>query len=356
MSLFKDILHDDESLFKNEMALDFEFVPKELPYREGQQRYVAECIAPLLKDRNGRNLFIHGAPGIGKTASLKWVIRDLEEETDSIETIYINCWQKNTTYKILVAICDELGYRFVHNKKTDELFKVIKGILNKKSALFVFDEVDKLEDFDFLYSIAEDIYKKTIILITNYKEWLVTLDDRVKSRLTLDSLEFPRYKPFEIEGILKQRLEYAFFDKVWEEDAFDEVVNKSVSLGDVRQGVYLLRQAGTIAEQRASRKILLEHAQKATGSIDDFKIKKSTDLEEDTQQILEIIKESSGKKIGDLFKLYKEKYGKHTYKTFQRKIDKLEKGKFIETYKTSGGAEGNTTIINYSKNKKLSDF
>ncbi|MBU0461012.1 MAG: cell division control protein 6, partial [Nanoarchaeota archaeon] len=79
MSLFKDMLKGDESLFRNEIALDYDFLPKLLPYRENEQRHLATCIAPLLNGRNGKNLFIFGAPGIGKTAAMKFVFRDLEE-------------------------------------------------------------------------------------------------------------------------------------------------------------------------------------------------------------------------------------------------------------------------------------
>jgi cell division control protein 6 len=355
MSLFKDMLHSDESLFRNEVALDFDFIPKNLPYREEQQKYVATCIAPLMKGRNGKNIFIHGAPGIGKTASLKWVLRDLEENTDEVEPIYINCWQKNTTYKVILEMCEMLGYRFTQNKKTDDLFRIIMDLLNMKAAVFIFDEVDKLEDFDFLYSIAEGIFKKTMILVTNYKEWLMSLDDRIKSRLSLETLEFPRYKPHEIEGILKERVKYAFYD-VWDDEAFDEVVNKAVELGDVRQGIYLLRQAGLAAENQSKRRISLEHAKEATSKVEDFHVKSSTDLEEDTGLMLDVIKEKGEGKIGELFKSYKDKGGKNSYKTMQRKVEKLEKAGFIETYKTSGGDQGNTTIIKYKGTKTLNDF
>jgi len=68
MALFKDMLGADESLFKNELALDYSFLPKLLPHRENQQRYIATSIKPLLMQKNGRNLFVYGAPGIGKTA------------------------------------------------------------------------------------------------------------------------------------------------------------------------------------------------------------------------------------------------------------------------------------------------
>src|SRR3990167_5000955 len=108
MALFKDILHSDESLFKNELALDYSFLPKILPHRQEQQRYIATIIKPLLDGRNGKNLFIYGVPGIGKTVAIRHVINELGEETDEVVPIYINCWQKNSTFKILCEICEQL--------------------------------------------------------------------------------------------------------------------------------------------------------------------------------------------------------------------------------------------------------
>jgi archaeal cell division control protein 6 len=106
MALFKDILKADETLVSNESALDFDFIPRNLPYREQQQKYIATCISPLLKGRMGKHLFVHGTPGVGKTASIKWVLRDLHEETDEVYCIFVNCWHQNTTYKVLVNMCD----------------------------------------------------------------------------------------------------------------------------------------------------------------------------------------------------------------------------------------------------------
>ena len=357
MALFRDMLGADESLFKNGLALDYSFLPKLLPHRENQQRYAAACIKPLLMGKNGKNLFIYGAPGIGKTAALRFVLNELEEETEDVVPIYINCWQKNTTFKIVVDICEQLGYKLTHNKRTEELFGVVKNILNKKAAVFAFDEADKLEDFDFLYAILEDIYKKSVFLVTNYSDWFDELDDRVKSRLMSDSLEFKPYNLAETRDILEQRKEYAFVPNVWDKDAFELIVKKTAEAEDIRTGLYLMRESGNIAEDKSSRKITLEHAQKALTKVDNFTTKKSTDLNEDEQSILNIIKKNSEKKIGNLFDIYKEKGGKLVYKSFQRKIEKLKKNKFISVKKTSGGKEGNTSIIKYaSTTKKLTEF
>jgi|TARA_B100001964_G_C14232168_1_gene600573 cell division control protein 6 len=356
MALFKDMLSSDESLFKNELALDYSFLPKILPHREKQQRYMATIIKPLMSEKNGKNLFVYGAPGIGKTAAMRFVLNELEEETDDVIPIYINCWQKNTTFKIIADICEQLGYRLTHNKRTEELFAIAKNMLNKKAAVFAFDEVDKLEEVNFLYDILEEIYKKSILLITNDREWLDNLDDRVKSRLLPETLEFKPYNLEETKDVLKQRMGYAFVSGVWDDDAFELIVKKTFDAQDIRTGLHLMRESGNIAEDKSCRKITLDHANEAIKKINEFTIKKSTDLTEDEQAILDIVKKNSDKKIGDLYITYKEQGGELVYKSFQRKIEKLQKNKFISVKKTSGGAEGNTSIVKANVTKKLTEF
>lgn len=354
--MFDDFLKQGETIFKDSVALDYDFIPKLVPYRETQQRFVAESIKPLFSKRNGKNIMIHGPPGIGKTVAVKHLLKELEEKTDEIIPIYINCWQKNTTFKILSEICDILGYKFTHNKKTDDLFKIVEECLNKDSAVFVFDEVDKLEDEDFLYMILEKIYRKTIILITNYKEWLVNLDERVKSRLTPEILEFKKYNPAEIKGILKHRLSYAFVDGALKDDAFELIVSKTIELGDIRQGLYMLREAGNIAETKSSKEITLEHATIAIKKLEEFTIKKTDDLETEERVILNLVKNNAGKKIGELFEIYTQNGGTGVYKTFQRKIKKLSDNNFLHVKKVTGGKDGTTTIINAPQKTKLTDF
>src|SRR3989344_403914 len=163
--LFKDILGSSESLFKHEPALDYSFIPKIVPYREKEQRVIAGCIKPLFDSKNGKNAFVYGQPGVGKTVALNKVLQELEEETDEIAPIYINCWQRNTTYQIIAEICEKMGFKFIQNKRTEELFRWIRQTLNKKSVVFVFDEADKLEDMDFIYMILEEITRKAIVII-----------------------------------------------------------------------------------------------------------------------------------------------------------------------------------------------
>lgn len=356
MGLFDDVSMG-ASLIRNEQALDYEFLPKAIPFREGDQQYLATCIKPLFNGRSGRNVLIHGPPGIGKTAATRAVLRDLEEQTDDIQVVYINCWQHNTTYKILLETCDQLGYKFTQNKNTTELMKVIASICNKKAAVFTFDEIDKVEDFDFLYSLLEEIYRKCVFLITNYKSWLMELDERIKSRLTPELVEFRQYNASETKEILRQRMELAFHPTVWDVPAFDAVAKKAAEVKDIRSGLFLMKNAALEAETRMSKKITLEHVQAATGRMDEFFTKSQEELEDDTRKILDLVGKNPSKRIGDLYHIYQKEGGKGSYKTFQRKIARLEQNRFITLEKSGGGAGGNTTIVHKKGDvKKLDEF
>lgn len=353
MSLFKDMLKSDESIFRDTIFLSYDFQPKILTGRENEQQRFAVAIKPLLQGHNGRNLFVYGAPGIGKTTACKHVLRELEEETDEVIPLYINCWKDNTTYKIFHKLCLDLGYKFIQSKNTAELLQLIKQKLNKKSVVFVFDEIDKLEDTDFLYSLLEDIYRKSIFLITNYRDSYSEMDERIRSRFAPEFLYFRPYNEMEIAEILKQRREYAFTPTCWDEEAFKEIVEKCTETKDVRVGLYLMQEAGNAAEEKSSRKIMVEHAALAITKADDFYIKPKEELSDDLQFILNLVRDNSGKKIGDLYTEYTQKGGDLSYKSFHRRIIKLKESRFISAEKMHG-KEGTTTIVSYSK--KLTDF
>ena len=357
MSLFKDMLQSGESLFRDTIVLSYDFQPKILKYRENEQMRFAVAIRPLLQERSGRNLFVYGAPGIGKTTACKHVIRELEESGEEVIPLYINCWKENTTFKIFTKICEDLGYKFLGQKKTTDLFNMIKGRLNKGgiSVVFIFDEIDKLDDFDYLYTILEDIYRKSIFLITNHKESYDELDERIKSRLGVEFLYFKPYSHEEIKGILEERKKYAFVPGVWEEQAFNQLVEKTAKVGDLRVGLYMMKEAGNLAEDKSVKKINENQVNEAIHKVNEFQIKEKEGMDEELINILDLIKNNSQGRIGDLFNIYEKNSGKLSYKSFKRKIDKLKEGRFISTKqdKTGGGV---TTLISYGGEKKLTDF
>jgi len=353
MGLFDDVLKDSESLFKNEVSLDSSFQPKKISHRENENQEIANCIKPLFDKRNGKNLLIHGEPGIGKTLACRKVLEELEETTDDVIPIYVNCWKKDTSYKVVVEICSLIGYKLIQNKKTDELLDIVTQRLNKKSVVFILDEVDKLTDYSFLYSISEDIYRKSIIMITNDKNVLHKFEPRLKSRLIPEILEFRPYSLSETRDILKQRLEYAFYPSIMDQRAFDKIVEKTFELKDIRLGLFLLKEAGNFAEEKASKKIIEEHALKAIDKLREYN--KPLELDDDESSILELIKLNPEKTTPELYGLYQKQGGDKTDRTFHRKLKNLERAKLISINEVED-THGKSFKIKAEIEKKISDF
>lgn len=259
-----------QSLFLNPTALENTFLPRLLPYREEQHRYLAECIKPLQSKRSGTNLLIMGGVGIGKTASVRFILRKLLEETENIMPIYINCWKRDTSPKIINEIAQQLDIRLVEKISSDELFdRVILRLNRYDGVVFAFDEIDKVKDYDFLYRILEDVQSKTIFLVTNVSDWIAKMDRRLMSRLTMDRTEFKPYSYEETRGVLREREKYAFVPNSWNYDAFEIIIKKTFHEKDIRVGLFLMKSAADIAEGRGS-KIEVKDVEKALEKLKDF--------------------------------------------------------------------------------------
>jgi cell division control protein 6 len=227
-------------------------------------------------------------------------------------------------------------------------------LINKKSAVFCFDEVDKLEDVSILYAVCDDVYRKVALLVTNDRSWMSSLDNRIRSRLIPESLEFRPYNYNETRDILSQRMEYAFVRNVWSDDAFSLVVEHAHKFQDIRTGLFLMREAAGFAEMASSRKVLLGHTEKSISKISDFKIRSSDSLEDEEKDILKIIKDNSGRPATEIYDVYKSSYDK-SYRTFQRKVSDMERAGLISIKDAISEKGGKQSLIFFSV-KDLSEF
>ncbi|MFH0929600.1 MAG: AAA family ATPase [Candidatus Aenigmatarchaeota archaeon] len=258
------------SLFVNPSVLEQTFLPKLLPFREGQHKYLAECIKPLFERRSGSNLMISGPSGIGKTACTKYILRELLEETDNIMPIYINCWKRDTSPKIINEIAKKMDIKLIEKTSSDEIFdRIIEKLSKYDGVVFAFDELDKVKDFDFLYRILEDVPYKTMFLITNIKDIVTKMDSRLLSRMLLEKVEFKPYNFEETRQILFERQKYAFSPDSWDYDASEIIMRKAYEAKDIRTGLFLMKTAGELANKENAPKIVMKHVDKAMEKIDD---------------------------------------------------------------------------------------
>ena len=255
-------------------------------------------------------------------------------------------------------MCTQLGFKFISGRNSDELIKEIIKILNKSPCVIVLDEADKIEEEQIFYTIFEEIFTKAVICITNERDWLTRLDERVRSRMLAEIVEFKPYTFEELKEILQERVKYAFVPDVFDQKAFDAVAARTFEIGDVRSGLFLLKNSGEEAEGKSKRRIIFEDAQKAIVRLDEFQRKSTQLLGEEEEFILNVVKKNSGFSAKDMYDAYTKAGGQQAYSTFQRKLKNLDKSKFI-TVKDMNYGRGRTTKVWYGgpeNEKKLGDF
>lgn len=328
MTIFDNFLQHNETIFKEQLVLDYDYLPHIIKFRENQQQQIANIIKPLFSSKMSSNILITGSPGIGKTVCCRHILREMENFSNRIYGIYVNCWKQDTPFKVLVEICHQLDYKWIANKKTNELMSEISKIINKKAAVIILDEIDKIKEEQIIYQLLEDLFKKCLILVTNKQEFLATLDPRTRSRLIPEIIEFKPYSFQETYDILNERKKFAFFDNVLDNNLFEQIAQKSFYEKDIRIGLFLLKESGNATELRSSKKISQEDIDKTISKISTFQQTKLI-LDDEEKELLNLIKQKPGINSSEIYPIYNEKFNK-TDRTFRRKISTLKEFDLID--------------------------
>jgi len=101
------MLWDNERvILANPDILSESHIPPEIHARDAQMKEIAICLKPITEDCTPVHTWLYGKPGVGKTATARWTLRKLENET-GIKGVYVNCWENQTFFSVLEYIARE---------------------------------------------------------------------------------------------------------------------------------------------------------------------------------------------------------------------------------------------------------
>jgi len=350
----------ENSIFKNEEILNPEYLPELLPHREHQIERIANNLTPASRGRKPQNMFIFGKPGVGKTASLKFVFRRFEEYSDRIKTIYINTWDYNTVHAILTKLVVELGF-FVQRRGTSKdevLERLIEALKKSKSIIICLDEVDQLikRDEKALYDLLRlNQYVDNpigLVMISNYRNIFINVEPRIKSSLDVEDIEFKRYTLPEMKDILMERCRHAFRPGVLEEGVILLCSNHAVQRGgDVRLGLECLRKAARICENENADKITIKHVKRVLKDVKQAKLRmmkeKLKGIEKNITDLLSYDEITST----EFHKKYVEKFGKISQFGLMRHVKHLKESGVVKIRRSRKETRGRKSFISLMQRK-----
>jgi cell division control protein 6 len=249
-------IYEENRIIRDARVLREEFIPSRVLHREGQLDTIRNCLKPIIKGMEPRNIFIYGSPGTGKTCISRFVAEELSAHSASVQNSYINCWGCPSRFKILYSIIQHTGLSpAVHRKgtPTDELLEMLRKRLEERYCVIILDEVDKLDDSSVLYDLVA-LDRTCLILISNSETALHGADPRVRSRLaSSEHLDFPVYRDSEVLDILKDRAEWGLVPGAVKAAQLSRIA--SAADGDSRAAIEALRIASEEAENQDLERI-----------------------------------------------------------------------------------------------------
>jgi len=309
-------MHDPIVL--DEEMFDEAYIPERLLCREGQIKEMAKCLKPAKDGKSIINLFIFGSPGVGKTMLCRWMLNEHFPK----KSVYVNCWSKRTSHKVMEEILLQSGIIVHGQEPTSDLIKKFER--SAKKTIVCLDEIDQLDEPDILYVLARK--PCDMILISNDGFALSDLDYRIKSSLLLNDIEFKPYSDGEILQILKERVLRSFRPDSITDDLLSIV--SRICNGDARIGLQTLRYAAKEAESKGLDRVTIEEIKSAMRYARKYRLSYLLrKLNEDQRIIYEILKKNGKIESGRLFEEYrksvKEMVTDRSYRNYMKRMVEL---------------------------------
>jgi orc1/cdc6 family replication initiation protein len=283
-----------------------EYILQNIPCREVQKKELAFCLSPIERGMKPLDCLCHGKPGTGKTALVKYVLQQIQENINPY-ALYVNCWENKTLSSILDRIVEQLGMVIVERSYPVKLSRV-KCKIENKPCVIALDEVDKLDGSelnDVIYML-KGLGKVGLICVSNRREYFLALDPRITSRLSFRSINFPPYSDEELFTILKHRVIdcRALYPDVWSKTVLEKIAD--LAAGDARIAIPTLRNSALIAEKSNKPEITIEDVEMAYEEVKEIKRKYMLEkLGEHHKLIYDIIKKNPGITSGELISTYR---------------------------------------------------
>jgi len=259
-----------------------DYIPKKILFRDKEYKQLINELKLTAVGFPPSQLMVWGAPGSGKTITVKKAFAD-----SGIKYYYIV--SKRTEYLTFLELCRVVLGRMIAGRGMQPWGEIEPKL---GDSYVILDEADRFigkGNEEFLYCLSR-APRVGIVLITNKGDLMhMVRDARVQSSLIPTKIWFRAYTADEVKTILTTRLSEALPD--WQSVVDDGIINyivaKTVQRGsDVRYAITLLRESIKLALMEDVFKVLDRHVSEAEDKININEAEKMVDELTDPQKLM----------------------------------------------------------------------
>lgn len=303
---FEEFAKVERRIIRHPEVFKITWTPEDIIQRKETYKLYEE-LSTFMKYNEPNNILLLGLRGSGKTVTVRFIQKKLENVRSDMDVKYVRCADLSQ-----LNILEELTKVKATKKTTEDLIHVFLEKINKHT-LIILDEIDKAKRIGhLLYSLsrAEIDHSINFILVSNDLNWGEKLDAPIRSSLQLTEMVFAPYKEKDLFRILTSRAKRGFFkEENISKEVIEMIAKKTVESqeGDCRVAITSLFKSGQKAEKEKREEILEMDVNKifnkVVNEVCSERLSKLTDAE---FMILYSCLEDEEKLISSIYKNYKE--------------------------------------------------
>ena len=271
------------TVFKDLSKLDFDWVPPNLPGREAEIKRLTGIYRGMAQGANREHALLWGPVGTGKTALAKRFAYDLAaalaKQGKRLEMVHVNCRKLKSAGLAMLAIVNRFEPNYPERGfSVGEMLRDLRKMLATKGChlLVILDEVDALLKSDgsnLVYDLTRfnddsgPDWVGVSLLMVSQENVLPLLDNAALS--TFKSTNVLRIDPYaapQLESIVGQRVDLAFYPGAVEGDTVCLVADIAAQDGNARLAIEVLHKAGQIADDEGKTQVGPEQVRAAKES------------------------------------------------------------------------------------------
>ncbi len=266
--------------------LDLNYVPGELPHREGELKSLQELYGNVLANGRPQHALIAGKIGSGKTVLARRFFDGLTDQARKngiqVDLSFVNCKGSFTATEVMKDVLTNLAVQPGGKQPISSMARMLKDFIGKRnSVLFVvLDEIhvplkhDNSRADHLIYCLARinEALKgpqvSVSLCLISSRDVLSMLEGSTRgifNRHNIVNLE--KYGGNALKDILVQRVEMAFHPGAASEECLDLIADIAAGSGDARYAIEMLYMAGMAAECGNSEIVMPEHIRMAKAEI-----------------------------------------------------------------------------------------